>query len=217
MTSTHANHGGDIIRTIRNNIQYIGHFHTAGNPGRHELDSTQELNYKAIAQAIVDLGFTGTSARIQSGRATRLPASNWPSRPATCKGRTHAAPTPRFPDGGRGGPTGTGKSELALRIAAEFQGEIVNCDSLSFTATRHRHGEVPLRKEAASPIICWTFSTRMKPSALESTPGAHAESSARLRRATAAGVVGGTGFYCAPCWRDCSPARSGTKRCASGS
>jgi hydroxypyruvate isomerase len=50
---------GDIIRTIRDNIQYIGHFHTAGNPGRHELDSTQELNYKAIAQAIVDLGFTG--------------------------------------------------------------------------------------------------------------------------------------------------------------
>jgi len=50
---------GDIIRTIRNNIQYIGHFHTAGNPGRHELDATQELNYRAIAQAIVDLGFTG--------------------------------------------------------------------------------------------------------------------------------------------------------------
>jgi hydroxypyruvate isomerase len=50
---------GDIIRTIRGNIQYIGHFHTAGNPGRHELDETQELNYKAIAQAIVDLGFTG--------------------------------------------------------------------------------------------------------------------------------------------------------------
>ena len=50
---------GDIIRTIRDNIQYIGHFHTAGNPGRHELDATQELNYKAIAQAIVDAGFTG--------------------------------------------------------------------------------------------------------------------------------------------------------------
>ncbi len=50
---------GDIIRTIRNNIQYIGHFHTAGNPGRHELDAKQELNYRAIAQAIVDLGFTG--------------------------------------------------------------------------------------------------------------------------------------------------------------
>jgi len=50
---------GDIIRTIRDNIQYIGHFHTAGNPGRHELDETQELNYRAIAQAIVDLNFQG--------------------------------------------------------------------------------------------------------------------------------------------------------------
>lgn len=50
---------GDIIRTIRDNISYIGHFHTAGVPGRHEIDNTQELNYRAIAQAIVDLGFTG--------------------------------------------------------------------------------------------------------------------------------------------------------------
>ncbi len=50
---------GDIIRTIRNNIQWIGHFHTAGNPGRHEPDETQELNYRAIAQAIVDLNFQG--------------------------------------------------------------------------------------------------------------------------------------------------------------
>ena len=50
---------GDIIRTIRDNIQYIGHFHTGGNPGRHEIDDTQELNYRAIAQAIVDTGFTG--------------------------------------------------------------------------------------------------------------------------------------------------------------
>jgi hydroxypyruvate isomerase len=49
---------GDIIRTIRANIQYIGHFHTAGNPGRHEIDSSQELNYRAIAQAVVDTGFT---------------------------------------------------------------------------------------------------------------------------------------------------------------
>ena len=38
---------GDIIRTIRENIQYIGHFHTAGNPGRHELDATQELQLPA--------------------------------------------------------------------------------------------------------------------------------------------------------------------------
>lgn len=50
---------GDIIRTIRNNFQYLGHFHTAGNPGRHEFDETQELNYKAIAKAIADLGYTG--------------------------------------------------------------------------------------------------------------------------------------------------------------
>ncbi|MFZ5927435.1 MAG: hydroxypyruvate isomerase family protein [Acidobacteriota bacterium] len=50
---------GDIIRTIRANIQYIGHFHTAGNPGRHQFDDTQELNYRAIAQAIVDAGYTG--------------------------------------------------------------------------------------------------------------------------------------------------------------
>jgi hydroxypyruvate isomerase len=50
---------GDIIRTIRDNIQYIGHFHTAGNPGRHQFDDTQEMSYKAIAKAVVDLGYTG--------------------------------------------------------------------------------------------------------------------------------------------------------------
>jgi hydroxypyruvate isomerase len=50
---------GDIIRTIRENIQYIGHFHTAGNPGRHEFDETQELNYVPICKAIADLGYQG--------------------------------------------------------------------------------------------------------------------------------------------------------------
>jgi len=50
---------GDVIRTIRQNIQYIGHFHTGGNPGRNEIDGTQELNYRAIAQAIADLNYTG--------------------------------------------------------------------------------------------------------------------------------------------------------------
>ncbi len=50
---------GDIIRTIQQNIQYIGHFHTGGNPGRHELDDTQELNWHAIAKAIADLNYTG--------------------------------------------------------------------------------------------------------------------------------------------------------------
>jgi len=50
---------GDIIRTIRDNIQYIGHFHTAGNPGRHEFDETQELYYPPICKAIADLGYKG--------------------------------------------------------------------------------------------------------------------------------------------------------------
>ena len=50
---------GDIIRTIRENIQYIGHFHTGGVPGRHELDDTQELQWRTIAKAIADLNFDG--------------------------------------------------------------------------------------------------------------------------------------------------------------
>ncbi len=50
---------GDIVRNIRDNFQWIGHFHTGGNPGRHEIDETQELNYRFIAQSIADLGFTG--------------------------------------------------------------------------------------------------------------------------------------------------------------
>ena len=50
---------GDIIRTIRENIQYIAHFHTGGVPGRHEIDGAQELNYHAVAEAIVATGFTG--------------------------------------------------------------------------------------------------------------------------------------------------------------
>jgi hydroxypyruvate isomerase len=50
---------GDIVRTIRENIQWIGHFHTGGNPGRHEIDDTQELNYRFVAKSIADLGFTG--------------------------------------------------------------------------------------------------------------------------------------------------------------
>jgi len=50
---------GDVIRTIRENIQYIGHFHTAGNPGRHEFDETQELWYPPICLAIADTGYDG--------------------------------------------------------------------------------------------------------------------------------------------------------------
>lgn len=50
---------GDLIRTIRDNLAFIGHFHTAGNPGRHELDSTQELNYPAICRAIAATPYDG--------------------------------------------------------------------------------------------------------------------------------------------------------------
>jgi hydroxypyruvate isomerase len=50
---------GDVIHTIRDAQQYIGHYHTGGVPGRHELDDTQELNWRAVARAIVETGFTG--------------------------------------------------------------------------------------------------------------------------------------------------------------
>jgi hydroxypyruvate isomerase len=50
---------GDVIRTIRDNIRYIGHFHTGGVPGRHELDGTQELNWRPVALAIADLKYEG--------------------------------------------------------------------------------------------------------------------------------------------------------------
>ena len=48
---------GDVIRTIRDNHQYLGHYHTAGVPGRHELDDQQELYYPAIMKAILATGF----------------------------------------------------------------------------------------------------------------------------------------------------------------
>ena len=50
---------GDVIRTIRDNQQWIGHYHTGGVPGRNEIDTTQELFYPAITRAIADTGFTG--------------------------------------------------------------------------------------------------------------------------------------------------------------
>jgi hydroxypyruvate isomerase len=50
---------GDVIRTIRDNQQFIAHYHTGGNPGRNEIDETQELYYPAICRAIIDTGFDG--------------------------------------------------------------------------------------------------------------------------------------------------------------
>jgi hydroxypyruvate isomerase len=54
---------GDIIRTIQNNHQYFGHYHTAGVPGRHEIDDSQELYYPAISRAIHATGFKGYVAQ----------------------------------------------------------------------------------------------------------------------------------------------------------
>jgi len=54
---------GDVIRTIQNNHQYIGHYHTGGNPGRNEIDETQELFYPAIMRAIQATGFKGFVAQ----------------------------------------------------------------------------------------------------------------------------------------------------------
>lgn len=50
---------GDIIATIKKYHKYFSHYHTAGVPGRNEIDDTQELNYKAIMNAIAETGFTG--------------------------------------------------------------------------------------------------------------------------------------------------------------
>ncbi len=54
---------GDVIRTITQNWDYIAHYHTAGNPGRHEIDETQELNYRAIAKALANKNYNGFMAQ----------------------------------------------------------------------------------------------------------------------------------------------------------
>lgn len=54
---------GDVIRTIKDNKQYIAHYHTGGVPGRNEIDETQELNYPAIMKAIVETGYKGFVAQ----------------------------------------------------------------------------------------------------------------------------------------------------------
>jgi len=50
---------GDLVHTITDQHQYIGHYHTGGVPGRHELDDTQEVNWPTVCRAIVDTGFHG--------------------------------------------------------------------------------------------------------------------------------------------------------------
>ena len=50
---------GDLIATIRSNIKWIGHFHTGGVPGRHELNDTQEVNWVGVMKAVADTNFSG--------------------------------------------------------------------------------------------------------------------------------------------------------------
>ncbi len=54
---------GDLIRNIRDNAQYIAHYHTGGVPGRNEIDETQEIYYPAVMKAIVETGFDGFVAQ----------------------------------------------------------------------------------------------------------------------------------------------------------
>jgi hydroxypyruvate isomerase len=50
---------GDVIRRLRRHIGVIGHIHTAGVPGRNEIDDTQEINYPPIMRAIAETGYKG--------------------------------------------------------------------------------------------------------------------------------------------------------------
>jgi hydroxypyruvate isomerase len=73
---------GDVIATIREHKDRIGHFHTGGVPGRHEIDATQELNYSAVCKAIADTGFTGFVA--QEFVPTRDPLTSLREAVAIC-------------------------------------------------------------------------------------------------------------------------------------
>ena len=65
---------GDVIRTVSDHHEHFDRYHTAGNPGLHEPDDSQELNYPAICRAIRDTGFLGDVAR-------ELDASDSPAEP----------------------------------------------------------------------------------------------------------------------------------------
>jgi hydroxypyruvate isomerase len=67
---------GDVTANLRRYFPWIGHIHTAGVPGRHEIDDTQEINYRFLAHAIADLGYTGTIAHEYRPSAGRDPAKD---------------------------------------------------------------------------------------------------------------------------------------------
>jgi hydroxypyruvate isomerase len=73
---------GDVIRTVREHLAEIAHFHTGGVPGRHELDDTQELNWRGVAKAIADANFGGFIAH--EFVPTRDPLTSLREAVATC-------------------------------------------------------------------------------------------------------------------------------------
>ena len=54
---------GNLLRTIATQHEYVAHYHTAGNPGRHEINRRQEINYEAVIRAIGATGYTGYVAQ----------------------------------------------------------------------------------------------------------------------------------------------------------
>ena len=69
---------GDLIRSLRRAAPYLGHVHTAGNPGRHELDDAQEINYRAIGRELTRLryeGYVGHELFAQGDRLAALRSS----------------------------------------------------------------------------------------------------------------------------------------------
>ena len=73
---------GDLIRTIREHHHVIAHYHTGGVPGRHELDDTQEINWRAVCGAIADTGFAGYLAH--EFQPTRDPLTSLREAVALC-------------------------------------------------------------------------------------------------------------------------------------
>jgi hydroxypyruvate isomerase len=65
---------GNIVENIKAVFPLIAHFHTAGVPGRHEIDETQELNYPFILRTIADLGYKGYVAHEYDPTPGRNPA-----------------------------------------------------------------------------------------------------------------------------------------------
>ena len=98
---------GDIVRNIRDHFQWIGHFHTGGNPGRHEIDDTQELNYRFIMQAIADLGYTGFVTHEYSPSQGTIRSRRWQRRSRFA--------TPRAADPPREGGPAPGADAIVAR------------------------------------------------------------------------------------------------------